>query len=55
MPINEDFKIKLDNIFQEIDEGNYDEAETEIDNLENQFGELPGTIQAKTHLNFLKD
>ena len=55
LPINEDFKIKLDNIFQEIDEGNYDEAETEIDNLENQFGELPGTIQAKTHLNFLKD
>ena len=45
----------LDNVFKKIDEGNYEEAETEIDNLEHQFGELPGTIQAKTHLNFLKD
>lgn len=54
-PINQEFKLKVDKVFDEIDKGEFEKAEKEINNLEKEYGELPSTIQAKTHLHFLKD
>ena len=55
LPINLDFKEKIDNIFDEIDSENYKQAEKDINELESKYGELPSTIQARTHLQFMRD
>lgn len=52
--INQEFDDKVEEVYQYIEQEQWEEAERTLEDLEKQYGELPELLRASSYLMMLK-